>query len=81
MKKIFTKEWWIAAKTRAIRTVAQTLGGTIPAGFVVTPAMIHNADWSYFDIILAWLATGFIAGFISLLMSIGGLPEVKSGEE
>lgn len=80
MKDIFTKEWWIAAGRRAIRTVAQTLGGSIPAGFVITPAMIQNANWTYLDVILAWLATGLVAGLLSLLMSIGGLPEVKEGD-
>ena len=81
MKKIFTKKWWVAAGTRAIRTVAQTLGGTVPAGFVITPVMIQNANWSYLNVFLAWLATGLVSGFLSLLTSLAGLPEVEDEEE
>ena len=77
MKKIFTKEWWTAAGIRAIRTTAQTLGGLIPAGFAITPVMIQNANWSYLNVVFAWLATGLVAGVLSLLTSLGGLPEVK----
>lgn len=77
MKKIFTKEWWTAAGIRAIRTTAQTLGASIPAGFAITPVMIQNANWSYLNVVLAWLTTGLVAGVLSLLTSLAGLPEVK----
>ena len=75
-KNLSSMSWWKAAGIRAIRTVAQTLGGSIPAGFIITPAMIQNANWTYLDIILAWLATGIVAGILSLLTSLTGLPEV-----
>lgn len=72
------KEFWKAALIRAGRTVAQVLVGTIPAGFVVTPTMIKNADWTVLYAILAWLATGIFTGAMSILNSIAtGLPEVK----
>ena len=76
------KEFLRAALKRAQRTVAQTLAGAIPAGFVITPAMIQDANWSYLYIIIAWVATGLVAGLCSLIMSYAtGLPEVESDKE
>lgn len=77
MKHLLSKEWWAAAGRRALRTVGQTLAAEIPAGFVITPVMIQNADWSYLNVVLAWLCTGIVAGLASLCTSLGGLPEVK----
>lgn len=77
MKNIQNSSWWKAAAKRALRTVGQTLAGQIPAGLIITPAMIQNANWSYLDIVLAWLETGLVAGICSLCTSLGGLPEVK----
>lgn len=72
------KEFWKAAGIRALRTVAQNLASTIPAGFVVTPVMIEHAGWKFIYVVLAWLATGLLGGLASLLTSIKtGLPEVK----
>ena len=77
MKNIKNSSWWKAAAKRALRTVGQTLAGQIPAGLIITPTMIQNANWSYLDIVLAWLATGLVAGICSLCTSLGGLPEVE----
>lgn len=77
MKNIRNSSWWKAAAKRALRTVGQTLAGQIPAGLIITPTMIENANWSYLDIVLAWLATGLVAGICSLCTSLGGLPEVE----
>lgn len=72
------KEFWKAALNRALRTVAQTLVGSIPTGFIVTANMIKSLDINVLWAILAWLATGLLAGGISILMSIAtGLPEVE----
>ena len=76
MIEITSAKWWKCAGVRALKTVAQTLAGEIPVGFVVTPVMIQNADWSYLTIFLAWIATGLVAGVLSLLTSLAGLPEV-----
>ena len=77
MKNVSNKKWWKAALVRAIKTVAQTLAGTLPVGFVITPVMIQNANWNYLYIILAWLGTGLVSGIASLLTSLAGLPEVE----
>lgn len=76
-----SKKWVKAAGIRALKTVAQTLGSELPAGFVITPVMIQNANWSYLYVILAWLGTGLLAGFFSILTSLAGLPEVDDEPE
>ncbi len=78
MKKL-SKTWLKAASVRAVKTVAQTLSSTLPVGFVVTPVMIQNANWSYLYVVAAWLGTGLLAGVASRLTSLAGLPEVKEG--
>lgn len=73
------REWWKKAGIRALRTVAQSLAGTMPVGVPVTMAMIQKFDISIVYAILAWLATGLICGVNSLLMSLAGLPELDDG--
>ena len=66
MKKIFTKEWFAAAGIRALKTIAQTAVASIGV-----TAMIHEVDW----IVVG--STAALAGVLSLLTSIAGLPEVS----
>ena len=66
MKKIFTKEWFAAAGVRALKTVAQTAVATIGV-----TAMLHEVDW----IVVG--STAALAGVLSLLTSIAGLPELE----
>lgn len=66
MKKIFTKKWLMAAGVRALKTVAQTAVATIGV-----TAMLHEVDW----IVVG--STAALAGVLSLLTSIAGLPEVE----
>lgn len=80
MSNLTNKRWWIAAGIRAIRTTCQSLASMLPAGFVITPVMVQQADWSLVYVVIAWLATGFFAGFTSLLTSLAGLPEVEESE-
>lgn len=65
MKKVFTKEWWKAAGIRAIKTVAQTAIATIG-----TAAVMSQVNW------IAVLSASVLAGILSLLTSLAGLPEV-----
>ena len=60
------RTWWKAAFVRALRTVAQTAVATIG-----TAAMIQSVNW------LAVLSASALAGVLSLLTSLAGLPEVR----
>ena len=71
-----SKKWWKAAGIRAIKTTCQTLASTLPVGMMVTPVMVQEADWTVIYAVAAWLATGMLSGFASLLTSLAGLPEV-----
>ena len=64
------KKWLKAAGLRAIRTIAQTAVATIG-----TSAVIGDVDW------LMVGSASLLAGILSLLTSIAGLPEVKTKEE
>ncbi len=66
MKKIFTKEWFIAAGIRAIKTVAQTAVATIG-----TSAVMSSVDWKMV------VSASVLAGILSMLTSVAGLPEVE----
>lgn len=73
-----SREFWRAALVRALRTVAQTLAASLPAGIIITPVMVEQADKTIIYVVVAWLATGLLAGVASLLTSIAtGLPEVS----
>ena len=61
------KKWIKAAAVRAIKTVAQTAIATIG-----TTAMIREVDWAVV------LSTSALAGVLSVLTSIAGLPVVES---
>jgi hypothetical protein len=64
-----SKKWFKAAGVRALKTVAQTAIATIG-----TSALINEVNW------IAVLSTSLLAGFLSLLTSVAGLPEIKEGE-
>lgn len=65
-KKIFTKAWIRAAAIRAIKTCAQTAVATIG-----TAAVMSSVDWKMV------VSASVLAGILSLLTSLGGLPEVE----
>lgn len=69
MKKhvLFTAEWWKAAGVRAIKTVAQTAIATIGA-----TALMSEVNW------MAVGSAAALAGILSLLTSLAGLPEVDN---
>lgn len=60
------KKWFKAALVRAVKTIAQTALGVIGAS-----AVLSEVDW------LMVGSAGLLAGIISILTSITGLPEVK----
>ena len=63
-----TKKWIKAAAVRAIKTVAQTAIATIG-----TAAVIGEVNW----VMVA--SSAALAGVLSLLTSVAGLPEVDGG--
>ena len=63
------KEWIKAAGVRAIKTVAQTAVATIG-----TSAVMDEVNW------LMVGSASLLAGVLSLLTSVAGLPEVQEAE-
>lgn len=61
-----SKEWWRAAGIRALKTVAQTAIATIG-----TAAVMSEVNW------VAVASASVLAGILSLLTSLAGLPEVE----
>ncbi len=60
------KAWWKAAGIRAIRTVAQAAIATIGSSVLFT-----EVNWTMVA------SASLLAGIISLLMSVAGLPELE----
>lgn len=66
----YWKSWLKAAGIRAIKTVAQTAVATIG-----TSAVMGDVNW----VMVA--SASALAGILSLLTSIAGIPEVKGSDE
>lgn len=64
------KRWIKAAAVRAVKTVAQTAVATIG-----TSAVIASVDWRMV------VSASLLAGLLSVLTSIAGLPEIKEEKE
>ena len=60
------KKWFKAAGIRAIKTIAQTAVATIG-----TATVMEEVNW------LMILSASVLAGILSLLTSLAGLPEVE----
>lgn len=61
-----SKQWFKAAAVRAIKTIAQTAVATIG-----TAAVLSEINWQMV------ISASIVAGILSLLTSVAGLPEVE----
>lgn len=64
------KKWMKAAGIRALKTVAQTAVASIG-----TTALLSNVDW------LVVASASVLAGILSLLTSVAGLPELEDKKD
>ena len=63
------KKWIKAAGIRALKTVAQTA-----VAIIGTSVVISEVNW------IAVISASALAGLLSILTSIAGLPELKNGD-
>lgn len=64
-----SKQWWKAALLRSVRTIAQTA-----VALISTNLLIEEVNWAMVA------SASVLAGLLSLLTSVAGLPEVKDNE-
>jgi hypothetical protein len=64
---VTSKVWWYAAGIRALKTLAQTA-----IAMIGTAAIVSEVNW------IAVVSAAALAGVLSLLTSLAGLPEVKT---
>jgi hypothetical protein len=69
MKYLTSQDWWIAAGTRAVKTICQT-----GAALLATQAATGTVDFT------AIASAAVLAGVASLGTSLAGLPELEQGE-
>ncbi len=63
------KAWVKAASVRAIKTAAQTAVATVPT----TAVIVGDVSWAVVG------SAAVLAGILSLLTSVAGIPEVDDG--
>lgn len=69
MNQLKSSEWWKASLIRALKTVCQTL-----VAMIGTSTMIESVDWRVV------FSSAILAGILSILTSLEGLPEVSEEE-
>lgn len=70
MNNLKSKKWWEASLVRMIKTVAQTGVATIG-----TSVVFSEVNW------IMVVSSSLLAGLLSLLNSLAGLPEVKESTD
>ena len=70
MNKLWSKNWWKAWGTRAIKTFEQTFVGSVAVGMAIS-----DINW------LTVASVAAVASVLSLMTSIAGIPEVKEENE
>lgn len=70
MKNTNFRTWIKAAGIRAIKTVAQTA-----VALLGTSTLVTDVDWKFV------ICSAALAGIVSLLTSVAGLPELKESTE
>lgn len=66
---VSTQKWLKAAGVRAVKTMAQTAVAVIG-----TSAIVSAVDWKIV------ISSAVVAGVVSVLTSVSGIPEVESKE-
>lgn len=64
------KRWFQAAGIRALKTVAQTAAATVGAS-----TLLSEVNWGVV------CSAALLAGVLSLLTSVAGLPEIQTADE
>ena len=67
---VTTARWWAAAGIRALKTFAQTI-----VALIGTSLLITDVSWP------AVASASVLAAVVSLLTSLGGLPELDDGAD
>jgi len=70
MSNLTNKKWWACAMVRAVKTCCQSAVAMIPVAVSIT-----DVDW------LTVAGTACLAGIVSILTSLAGLPEVEGEGE
>ena len=70
MNNLKSKKWWNASLTRMIKTMAQTC-----IAMIGSSTLLSDINW------LVVLSSTLLAGLLSFLTSLVGLPEVKEKEK
>ena len=65
-KQILTRDWWRCALLTCLKTVSQTAIASIG-----TAVVLSDVNW------LAVVSASILAGILSLLTSLAGLPELE----